>query len=116
MSIHVFVQDEQRLAFVFGGSLTVTAPSSLSLAGALTAGGQITLGDAGTGVSLTAGVSLSTALVNADININGAVTGAANTLTVRAGTGAINFGAAVSGLGATTLTANEINISANFAG
>jgi hypothetical protein len=103
-------------AFSFGGNLTVTAPSSLLIAGVFTAGGSITLGDAGTGISLSSGTSISTAAVNADININGAVTGASNTFTVRAGTGTINFGGAVSGLGATTLIANEINVSANYAG
>jgi hypothetical protein len=34
-------------AFSFGGNLTVTAPSSLLIAGVFTAGGSITLGDAG---------------------------------------------------------------------
>jgi hypothetical protein len=102
-------------AFTFGNSFSVTAPSGITLAGSFTAGGTTTLGDSGTGIILAGNTSISTAAVNAPLNLNGALNAAGYSLTLAAGTNTLSFGSTVANLGNTSLTANEINFAASFA-
>jgi hypothetical protein len=100
----------------YSGGMTATAPSGVTLYGTLTMGGVAEIGDSNTGVTLGAATSISSAAANANLTMGGAVTGAANALTMNAGTATIAFASTASGLGAVSLTANEVNFGGNFAG
>ncbi|MBU3608918.1 beta strand repeat-containing protein, partial [Polynucleobacter nymphae] len=102
--------------FTFSGSITATAPSGVTLAGTITSGGIVSIGDGNTGITLADNVSISTATANTALTLGGAITGASKTLTLNAGTSTILIGSTASGLGDTSLTANEINISGSFSG
>jgi mucin-19 len=103
-------------SFTFSYGVTATAPSSVTLAGAFTSGGIVSIGDSNTGITLADNTSITTAAANTEITLGGAITGASKSLTLDAGTSTITFGSTASGLGNTSLTANEINLSGSFAG
>ncbi|MEK9674751.1 MAG: hypothetical protein VW173_04180, partial [Candidatus Pelagibacter ubique] len=90
-------------SMTFTGGLVATAPSAINLAGTVaTTNTTMTLGDGNTGITLTADTILSAG--NGAINVNGAVTGGTNALTINT-TGTGTLAATISGL--TTLETNS---------
>ncbi len=98
--------------------ITIDGPQSYTASG-ITLTGNITSSASG-GITFNGPVTLSNDWVvqSTDSNISflDTVTGANNRLTVNAGTGQIDFGAAVSGMGATTDAAVALTVSADGTG
>ncbi|MFZ4859328.1 MAG: filamentous hemagglutinin N-terminal domain-containing protein [Desulfuromonadaceae bacterium] len=112
------------------GSLTVQTATGLTLQ-AMTIGGAQTYTAGGSGITLNAGISSdqsgvitfsSPVTLGADltiqshdsaINFNGAITGATKRLTVNAGTGAIDFKEALSGLGLSSTASTALDVTAS---
>ncbi|MBU3640038.1 hypothetical protein, partial [Polynucleobacter sp. AP-RePozz3-80-G7] len=103
-------------AFTFSGGLIATAPSAVTVAANITGGAAVTVGTASHGITLGSNTSIDTSAANANISLNGAVTGAGYTLTLSSGTGTISFGSTASGLSATSLTGDEVNFGGTFNG
>jgi len=112
---------------LFNGGLTATAPSGVTLNGQIRSSDDlITIGDAGTGVTLAGGLSIidtvTAGTTGGGITVNGAVSGAADntqSLTLVAGSaGVISFGSTIGATAATqpaTLTVTSSN-GATFTG
>jgi autotransporter-associated beta strand protein len=105
-----------------GGAFAPTSPSSLSLGGTITTSsssagaGTITLGDSDTSLSLNSGLTLNSSASNGTITIARAIAGAGKDLTANAGTGTISITAALTGMGAISLSGNKVDWSSTLDG
>ena len=107
------------LTTTFTGGLVATAPSGVTLLGTVaTANSTMTLGDAGTGVTLGGTTTLKSG--TGVININGALTGGVNGLTVQdattGSTGAVNITAGIVSLGSLTTFGGSSNYAVSITG
>jgi hypothetical protein len=91
-----------------GGTITTSSSS----AGA----GSITLGDSNTSVSLHSSLTLNSSASNGTITIARAIAGAGKDITANAGTGTISITAALTGVGAITLSGNKVDWSSTLDG
>jgi hypothetical protein len=107
------------LTTTFTGGLVATAPSGVTLLGTVaTTGTTMTLGDAGTGVTLGAATTLKSG--TGVINVNGALTGGANGLTLQdataGSTGAVNITGGIVSVGSLTTFGGLSNYAVSITG